>query len=262
MPENNLGLLMRAARAAGDLARKFWRQSPKTWEKDGGEGPVSEADLAVNELLADLLRSARPDYGWLSEESHDNADRLSREHVFIIDPIDGTRSFLAGDKTWSHSLAIAQNGEIVTAVVLLPLHDKLYSARHGRGAHLNDVAIHASRRRELNDATLLAPRHSLDPEHWQGAAPPVTCHFRPSLAYRLAAVAQGRFDAMLSLRDTWEWDIAAGTLLAREAGATVTDRHGAAPAFNNAQPKIAGLLVAGPDLHASLIARLSRTGTP
>jgi len=256
LPVSDRALLIEAARAAGEIATAFWRQSPKTWDKDDGTGPVTEADLAVNDMLRERLMAARPTYGWLSEESGDNRDRLSRQRVFIIDPIDGTRSFIAGEKTWSHSVAVAENGHIIAGVVFLPLRDKLYAASWRGGAFLNDTPIHASGRKELDGATLLSARANLNASNWHGGVLPVTRHFRTSLAYRMALVAEGRFDGMLSLRDTWEWDVAAGTLIVSEAGARVTDRHGAIPVFNNPQPMLPGILAAASAIHENLMARL------
>ena len=257
MPVNDRALLIEAARLAGEIATRFWRQSPKTWEKSDGAGPVTEADIAVNDMLRAKLMAARPDYGWLSEESDDCSDRLSRQRVFIIDPIDGTRSFIAGETTWSHSLAVAENGRIVAGAVFLPALNKLYCAHLSGGAFLNDAPVHASGRAELNGATVLSARANLDGAHWRDGPPPVARHFRASLAYRMALVAEGRFDAMLSLRDTWEWDVAAGTLIATEAGARVTDRFGADPTFNNARAMLRGIVAATSAVHEGLVNRLA-----
>ncbi len=258
MPEtDDLDLLVAAARRAGDLALPYWRNQPESWEKDAGAGPVTEADHAVNDMLEATLRTARPDYGWLSEESEDGAARLACENVFIIDPIDGTRAFIAGDEAWAHSLAVARDGQVVAAVIYLPAKDKLYAARLGGGAVLNGAPIHPSDRVSLDGATVLSAKNMLTAERWNGGAPPVQRHFRPSLAYRMALVAEGRFDAMLTLRDTWEWDVAAGTLIVHEAGGLVADRHGNAPRFNNRAPLLPGLLAApAPVLHG-LLDRLS-----
>lgn len=258
MPENDLSLLTGAAKAAGDIATGFWRQSPEIWEKPDAAGPVSEADIAVNNMLQDQLLSKRPDYGWLSEETQDTPDRLPRKRVFIIDPIDGTRSFIAGERTWAHSLAVAEAGEIIAAVIYLPLHDKLYSARPGNGAHLNGVPIRQSGRAEFENARVLSTKPNFDPSFWPNGVPDVQRHFRSSLAYRLALVAEGRFDAMITFRDTWEWDVAAGTLIASEAGATVTDRHRARPRFNNPHPALPGLLVASQGVHNGISASLAQ----
>ena len=252
MPANDLALLIDADKAAAKIAMPYWRQAHKSWEKAEGAGPVTEADLAVDIFLKQTLLAARPDYGWLSEETEDDPARLSRDHSFIIDPIDGTRAFIAGERTWAHSLAVARHGMITAAVVYLPAHSKLYSASLAGGATLNGVPIRASQRRDLTDATILSAKSNLDPQHWPGGLPAVKRHFRASLAYRMALVAEGRFDAMLTLRNTWEWDVAAGSLLVQEAGGTVTDRHGLDPVFNNPTPLLPGILTAGPLIHGQL----------
>ena len=256
MPANDLRLLIDAARSAGKVATPFWRQSPVVWEKADEAGPVTEADLAVDAILKQQLLAARPDYGWLSEETEDEPGRLTNDRIFIVDPIDGTRSFIAGETTWSHSIAVAEKGQIIAAAVFLPMLDKLYTAHIGGGAQLNGVTIRHSNTARFPGASVLSARPNFDPMHWQGGTPPVQRHFRASLAYRLALVAEGRFDAMLTLRDTWEWDVAAGTLLVLEAGALVTDKHGAAPVFNNLNPKLSGMLAGTRAVHAGLRERL------
>jgi myo-inositol-1(or 4)-monophosphatase len=252
LPGNDLSLLIDAAHAAGQLAVPFWCKSPEIWDKGDGAGPVTEADIAVDNMLRSNLRASRPDYGWLSEETDDNTDRLSHEHVFIVDPIDGTRAFISGEKTWSHSLAIARNGQITAAVVYLPMREELFTAERGNGAYLNETKIHQSGRTEVTGATLLSARPNLDPKHWHGTPPALDLHFRTSLAYRLALVAQGRYDAMLTLRNTWEWDVAAGSLIATEAGARATDSRGDTPSFNNEYPAHPGFLAATSAIHAPL----------
>lgn len=261
MPATDLPLLIDAAREAGQIATRFSGPQAQRWDKPDGAGPVTEADLAVNAMLERDLRAARPDYGWLSEETEDSPDRLTRDRVFVIDPIDGTRSFAEGSRTWAHSLAVAENGEVTAAVIYLPLRDLLYAAAKGQGATLNGVPVRASDPGSLSAAEILAAKPNLDPRHWlSGEVPEFHRVYRPSLAYRMALVAQGRFDAMLTLRPSWEWDIAAGDLILREAGGRCTDRQGLPLRFNNARPRLNGVVGAGPDLHAALAACLDPDG--
>lgn len=261
MPGADLTLLIEAAREAGEIASRFARTSARSWDKPGGAGPVTEADLAVNAMLERDLQSSRPGYGWLSEETPDNDARLSHSRVFIIDPIDGTRSFIEGSDTWAHSLAIAEQGEVIAAVVYLPLLDKLYVAEKGGGATMNGTPIIASCRDELTGASVLAARPVMEPQHWPGGVPDLKRSHRPSLAYRLSLVAEGRYDAMLTLRKTWEWDVAAGDLLLREAGATTSDRAGEKLLFNNADPRLAGMVAGGKAIHKSLTEALNPNQT-
>lgn len=262
MPVNDaaedLALLIDAARDAGRTAITFTTDTPRTWEKPGNLGPVTEADLAVDALLRERLTSARPDYGWLSEETPDTEARLNHERVFIIDPIDGTRSFIEGNDTWAHSLAVAEAGVVIAAAVYLPVKGKLYAAARGQGARLNNRPIRASARDRLSGARILASKPCYDPQHWPAGVPEVSRHHRPSLAYRLSLVAEGRYDAMLTFRDSWEWDIAAGDLILREAGAITSDRNGGPLRFNNAHPQVDGMFAAGPDLHAEILTATAR----
>ncbi len=258
MPANDdLALLTEAARAAGEIALRYWRKRPESWDKPGGAGPVTEADLAVNAMLHADLGAARPDYGWLSEETPDDAARLGRGRSFIVDPIDGTRAFIEGDMAFAHSLAVAEAGRITAAVVYLPAKEALYAANDTGEATLNGRPIRASGRTEAGRATLLTSRPNLAPEYWKGGTPPpFRREFRASLAWRLCLVAEGRFDAMLSLRPTWEWDIAAGDLIASRAGAQVTDRMGRAIAYNAAEPRAQGIIAAPPPLWRAIRAAL------
>jgi len=258
LPAHDLPLLIDAARMAGRVATSFAGKTAQRWDKPGGQGPVTEADLAVNDLLHSTLQSARPDYGWLSEETEDGSARLQKERVFIVDPIDGTRSFVEGSNTWAHAIAVAEHGVVTAAVVYLPLRNKLYAAAMGQGATLNGAPIRASDQPSLDAATILAAKPALVAQHWKSAAAPnFKRSYRPSLAYRLALVAEGRFEAMITLRHSWEWDIAAGALIASEAGGCAHDRTGAPLRFNNPDPRLNGVVAGGTPICAALIAALA-----
>lgn len=254
MPAADLPLLIDAVRMAGRVATSFVGKSAKRWDKADGAGPVTEADLAVNDMLKQQLLLARPDYGWLSEETEDGVKRLEHERVFIVDPIDGTRSFTEGANTWAHAIAVAEHGQITSAVVYLPLRGLLYSAALGHGAHLNGASIQASGVSAFEDSTILAAKPAIAGPTWRsGTCPPFKCAYRPSLAYRLGLVAEARFDAMLTLRPSWEWDIAAGALIIAEAGGTITNQRGAPLRFNNADPRLDGIVAGGTSIHAALM---------
>lgn len=256
MPASDVDLLAEAALEAGRIARRYWREDPQVWDK-GGDDPVSEADFAVDTYLRTALLAARPGYGWVSEETEDDPARLTAERVFIVDPIDGTRAFVAGEKTWAHSLAVARNGQVTAACVYLPVRDKLYLAAAGKGATMNGTPLRASSATELAGSTVLTPRVTMQERFWKNGVPGFERHFRPSLAYRLALVGEGRFDAMLTLRAAWEWDIAAGALIATEAGATVTDRRGADLCFNSLSRQTAGVVTAAAALHPQIMGELA-----
>ncbi|MCV2892666.1 3'(2'),5'-bisphosphate nucleotidase CysQ [Lentibacter sp. XHP0401] len=257
MQDPDLDLLIKAAQTSGEIATGFAMDRLKKWDKDDNAGPVTEADLAVNAYLEDTLQIARPDYGWLSEESEDTGQRLGKHRAFVIDPIDGTRSFIEGSTTWAHSFAIVEEGVPVAAVVYLPLRQKLYAAARGQGATLNGVPLRMSSNADYDTLEVLATKPVFEAKHWKDGAPTLKRAHRPSLAYRLALVAEGRFDAMITLRRSWEWDIAAGALLLSEAGARITDRHGAPLIFNKPDPASQGVLTANPEMHGRLLDALA-----
>ena len=256
MPGRDLDLLAGAARAAGDIAMRFWRQNPQVWDKGNDHGPVSEADLAVNDMLKLTLLAARPGYGWLSEETPDSAERLAAERVFIVDPIDGTRAFVAGEDNFAVSLAVAEAGRVVAGAVMMPAKNRLYTGETGGPARCNGVEIRAGTRADLVGSNLLATKANMEPSHWPGGVPDLKRSFRTSLAYRLCLAAEGRYDGMITFRDTWEWDIAAGSLICDCAGARVTDRAGAALRFNSPGAMTAGVIATNPALHSAIMARL------
>lgn len=251
MPGPDLALLIDAVRSAGKLAFEMQQRGFSVEDKPGGAGPVTDADLAVDALLRRELTDARPGFGWLSEETPDDGSRLTAEYAFIVDPIDGTRAFVDGHKDWAVSAALVRDGAPVAAVVYLPVGERLYSAEAGAGAMLNGEAITVSDT-NLQGASLLANRATMEPHHWT-RLPPVTRHFRSSLAYRLCLVASGRFDGMATFRDSWHWDIAAGALIVTEAGGRVSDKTGGRLTFNTDAPQSPGTLAANPDVHQGLI---------
>jgi len=258
LPAADLPLLIEAARRAGRIATSFAGKTAKRWDKPDGAGPVTEADLAVNDMLHSVLRQARPDYGWLSEESEDGSVRLGQDRVFIVDPIDGTRSFTEGADTWAHAIAVAEYGQITSAVIYLPMRDLLYTAARGRGAFLNGIPIRASGVAGFAQASVLAAKPAMAAAVWRsGTCPNFIPAYRPSLAYRLGLVAQSEFDAMLTLRPSWEWDIAAGALIVAEAGGTITNQRGAPLRFNAADPRLDGVVAGGALIHTALLDALA-----
>lgn len=256
----DLALLAEAAKGAGVIAARYFKAGAQVWDKGGGQGPVTEADLAVNDYLRATLMGARPDYGWMSEESDPLTDlsRLTKDATFVIDPIDGTRAFIDGQPGFAHALAVVRDGLPVAAVVHLPILAQTYVAQLGGGATLNGASISATQRPAGDGATVLAARPALDPVHWPSGLPQLERHFRPSLAWRLSLVAAGQFDAMITLRDAWDWDIASAALIATEAGALVTNRSGAMLRYNSPSARNPGVVAAGRPLHAALVAGLAQ----
>ena len=218
---------------------------------------MTETDLEVDALLHGRLTAARPGYGWLSEESADDSARLCASRTFVVDPIDGTRAFAGGERSWAVALAVVTEGRVTAAAIFLPALGQHYTAALGAGARLNGRQARVSGRAAAEGAKVLASRATFDARHWAGPPPPVERHFRPALAFRAALVAAGRFDGTLTFRDSWEWDIAAGALIAAEAGAAVSDRAGRPLSFNTPGRQTPGLIAAAPGLHAAFLARLA-----
>lgn len=259
MLENDLTLIADAARAAGDIALDAFGRQIKSWDKGGNAGPVTEADLAIDKMLAERLQFARPDYGWLSEETEDAPERLTRERVFVVDPIDGTRSFMEGGRDWGHSIAVVEGDQVIAGAVFMPKHDTLYTASLGGGAFRDGEPIRSGDCCTCSDATILCSKANLNETYWaSGTPPPFTRTFRSSLAYRLCLVARGRFDGMLSLRPTWEWDVAAGCLIVTEAGGCVRDAQGNAPRFNQPAAKLPGLIAGSEPVCGEILAELAQ----
>lgn len=260
MPEPDLALLLDAAEAAGRIALRYRRDGFETREKPG-LGPVTDADIAVDRMLRHELLAARPGYGWLSEETPDTPARLEADRVFLVDPIDGTRDFIAGGRFWGPSLAIAGGGRLLAGVVHLPELQRSYAAAAGHGATADRVPLRVANRAELTGARVLASAAVLGGGAWPAGLPPVERSFRPSLAYRLCLVAEGAFDATLTLRDSWEWDVAAGALIVAEAWGVASDRDGAPLVFNRPSAQVPGLIAAGPSLHAAFVQRRGQTAS-
>ena len=256
MPVNDLTLLTDAALEAGKIAMQFYGQSPEVWDKGGGAGPVSEADLAIDKMLQAEFYTARPDYGVLSEETPDDPIRLEKERVFIIDPIDGTRSFLNKHENFATSIALAEKGQITTAVVHLPAKGLTFTAARGAGAQLDGKPLKCSDCTEIKGARFLASGSQTHTDLWRDGPPPIERHFRSSLAYRLCLVAQGRFDGMLTLRRTWEWDVAAGHLICEEAGVKVTTQRGGIARYNDASACMDGMIACNAILHDKIMSYL------
>ncbi|HWA91975.1 MAG TPA: 3'(2'),5'-bisphosphate nucleotidase CysQ [Rhizomicrobium sp.] len=261
----DLQLLEATAREAGAIARKFYGGSFKRWSKAQGS-PVTEADLAVDKFLSERLRAARPEYGWLSEETEDDRERLARDTVFIVDPIDGTVAFLKNKPHFTICAAVVHEGRPVAGVVYNPIAEECFAASLGNGATMNGAAIRASERAELEGCRMLADRAMLAHAAWNDPPnipwPAMEIETRSSIAYRLALVANGSFDAMLALSAKRDWDLAAADIVVTEAGGRVTTHDGATLAYNTPEAMPPSVVAAGPTLHPRLLDRTAHLKLP
>lgn len=249
-----------AAREAGALAARSFRASTRTsariWSKAGGS-PVTEADMAVDAFLKERLGALLPEAGWLSEETADDESRLTRRLVWIVDPIDGTRAFLTGHPDWSVVVALLADDVPVLGIVHAPALHVMYEAVHGGGARRDGIPIAVSARDELAGARVSGPKPLVDMLERRAGEPFERLPKVPSLALRLARVAEGAIDLGLVSSDARDWDIAAAHLVLREAGGRLTSLEGIVPAYNRAEPLHGELCAAPPCLHAAALAALS-----
>ena len=250
-------LLVAAVRDAGAVALDFFRNGAKSWDKKHDD-PVSEADIAVDNLLRDRLQGPRPFYGWLSEETPDDHIRLDMQRLWIVDPIDGTRAFLKGKAEFTVCAALVEDGVPTAAAVFNPATDEFFEAFAGGAARMNGQPIRASTRQTLAGAKLLASRRTFEHHHWLRLTPGAEFTDMSSIAYRMVKVANGDFDAAVSLGEKSDWDIAGADLILREAGACCTTRTGEAFRFNAKHPRHPSVLAAAPALHPILIEMLKQ----
>lgn len=258
---HDLALIEAAAREVGVEARRLKAQGLKVWSKAGGS-PVTNADIAVDGLLKAMLGEARPDYGWLSEETADDPARLAKRRLFVVDPIDGTAAFFKEKPWWSVSIAVVEDGRPVAGVVHAPDLDETFVAMVGGGAFLNGALIAASDSGAVEGCRMLGDAPMFRHPAWREPWPPMTIETRNSIAYRLCLVADGRFDAALALSGKSEWDLAAADLICAEAGAVSTDHKGRAFAYNRVNPRVPSLVGAAPALHPLILERVRHIDLP
>ncbi|MGE3142751.1 MAG: 3'(2'),5'-bisphosphate nucleotidase CysQ [Hyphomonadaceae bacterium] len=245
-----------AAREAGALARAAFGGRMKTFTKSDAS-PVTEIDLAIDTLLKERLCAARPDYGWLSEETADNPARLAQARVFIVDPIDGTRAFIKALPEFCISIGLAENGRAALGCVYNPILDEMFVGGEGAPATRNGAPIAASKRAALEGARMSGKGDIYASPRWPTPWPAMHFTWRHSIAYRLALIAAGEFDGAVMFGYKNEWDTIAGAAILAAAGGAVTDLSGAPLRFNQADPRAAGCIASGGPLHAELTARLA-----
>lgn len=251
----DLTLLIEAVEAAGELALSFVGRAPRMWTK-AHDSPVTEVDIAVEALLEGRLRKARPDYGFLSEEREDDGSRLRSERTFVVDPIDGTRSFITGGTDWTIPIAVVEGGRPVAAALFAPRRGELYTAMAGGGAFRSGDPISVSARDSLDGATLAVSRRLLK---WSEDYERIRARnrFYASLAYRLARMADGRLDAVAIRANARDWDLAAADLLVHEAGGLLCDLNGHPPRYDRTVTDHSPLVATPPGLLKAML-RLTR----
>ena len=251
----DLSLILEAAREAGALAARL-RMAGLQVEYKAGNSPVTNADLAADALLTERLRGARPGYGWLSEETADNPERLARPRVFVVDPIDGTRAFLKDRPWWSVSIAVVEAGRPTCGVVYAPDVDETYAATAGGGATLNGRPIRVSDAAMLEGSGMVGDANMFRHPAWPRPWPEMRIEQRNSTAYRMCLVACGEFDAALALAPKADWYLAAADLIAEEAGAVCCDHFGKTFRYNGPMAQQPSLVCATPGLAPLILDRV------
>lgn len=257
----DLDLIVTALRQAGEIARAGFAGAPQVWEKSKGN-PVTETDIAVDRHLAAVLGAARPEYGWLSEETADGAARLARRRLFIVDPIDGTLAFIKRRPEFVICVAVVEDGVPVTSGVYNPMTDEMFTAVAGEGAFLNGARLSVTAREALPGCRMLVARDVIEHKAWPEPWPAMEVGKRASIAYRMALVANGTYDCMMALSTKQEWDTAAATLLVQEAGGLVTSHAGEGLVYNQPHPSHRSVVCAGPALHKAIMQRTDRIKLP
>jgi myo-inositol-1(or 4)-monophosphatase len=253
--------MIEAARKAGDIALRYFHLGARTKAridyKPGGS-PVTEADLAVDAFLRTNLGRTFAGVGWLSEETEDDRTRLSCRRILVVDPIDGTRAFLAGDPRWAVSIALVEEGRPVAGVVHAPALAETYAATRGGGAALNGVPIRVSARQALAGARVAGPRPMVDSiERAVGNAFVLEPKI-PSLAYRVALVASGALDIALASEQSHDWDVAAADVILEEAGGRLTEASGRPLNYNQSETSHGVLFGASTTMIGPLLAAAHR----
>ena len=252
----DLQLAMDAAKQAGALAMRYFGAPMDIRDKSPGN-PVSEADLAVDALLTKLLREARPDYGWLSEETADDNSRMQAQKVWVVDPIDGTRAFIKAKPHFTICIGLLDQSQPVVGVVFNPATGEMFEAFHGGGARLNGVTITPSLTDKLEDCAMLGDASMFKHPAWPIPWPHMDVVSRNSIAYRMCLIAAGHYDGAIALSAKNDWDIAAAAVIVAEAGACATTHEGEAFRYDHVIPVQKSLVVAGKALHPLLIERVS-----
>jgi myo-inositol-1(or 4)-monophosphatase len=259
--ESDRRLIEEATRAAGALVSGFIGGVIANWMKSPGE-VVTEADLASDKLLQETLLGARPDYGWLSEERADDPVRLGKSHVWVVDPIDGTRDFVNGRAGFAVSVALVVDGQPVLAALDAPARGEFYLAERGRGATLNGRPIRVSGREHIEGCRIPMDPGLLASKRWGAPWKGVAVDKPNGLALRVAMVASGEADFFVQPLRVAQWDIAAAALILEEAGGRVSDGEGRPLAFNRPETRFSGLIATTPALYDDAKEQLDRLRRP
>lgn len=252
-------LIQSVAKEAGRIALSYFQKTElRVWSKDN-DTPVCEGDLAVDEFLRTTLMQNRPGYGWLSEETKDKAERMRCGRLWIVDPIDGTRSYINGGEHWCISIALIEDMKPILGAIYVPTKDEFYFARKGCGAFLNKQQISVSNADDIDYARMMGNSDEIDSKQLWPVAWPETMEiiYANSIALRLAYVASGNAEICVTLRPKNDWDIAAADLILHEAGGMLIMGNGESLIYNRTKPLHDHIIATTPKLYNSVMQRVN-----
>lgn len=259
MLARELTVAVEAARAAGIIVRQ-WYEGDYTVREKSSDSPVTEADIEANQQISAMVRGAFPEDGWLSEETRDSPERLTKARVWVVDPLDGTKEFIKHIPEFCVCIGLVENGVPVLGVSYNPVREELFAAARGQGVTLNGATVHVSIEGNLSAGRFLASRSEADRGEWDAFQGILRVELTGSVAYKLALIAAGRGDATFSLTPKNEWDVCAGAALIAEAGGRITDRFGRPLRFNQQDTKLPGIIASNAHLYEPILQLLRQHG--
>ena len=248
-------LLCDAVREAGELALRMSRTGIDSWDKTDGT-PVSDADLAVDQLLAARLQAATPDFGWLSEEIGREEGTQQKPNVWVVDPIDGTSAYLGGSDHWCVGACLLSQGRPVAAAAFAPAQGRFYEAILGAGARLNGTTMRASGKSKLDGSSFVAHKSAISQSKWKSPVPQINCAMTTSLILRHCVVATGEYDGAIAFGKKHDWDLAPGDLIVHEAGGGTLDLDGKRFTYNRSNTRQNGFMAGSKALLDEISERL------
>src|SRR5262249_45829755 len=249
---HELTVAVEAARAAGAIVRG-WYDGRYTVREKAHDSPVTEADLEANQCIHTRIREAFPDDGWLSEETRDSEERLSKTRVWVVDPLDGTKEFINHIPEFCVCIGLVEHGEAVVGVSYKPGREGLFARGRRMGVTFNAAPARVSEQGDIAAACFLVSRSETERGEWDAYRSSLRLELTGSVAYKLALIAAGRGDATFSLTPKNEWDICAGTALITAGGGRITDRYGQPLRFNQRHTRLPGLIAINARLHETIV---------
>jgi len=257
MLERALEVAREAALEAGAAIHSFYKDEYTVRDK-GEDNPLTDADLAADAILEKRLRGAFPEFGWLSEETADTPDRLTKSHVWIVDPLDGTREFTLGIPEFVVSIGLVVDGRAVLGVLYNPIKEQLFTGIVGQGATLNGEPIQVTPHETLQGSRVVCSRTEMKKGWFDDFMDVLTPIPVGSVAYKFGLVAAGEAESTFTPRPRSEWDICGGVAIVEAAGGQCSDKNGEPYRFNRQKPLVDGVAVSNGQIHKTILELMDR----